>query len=63
MQPEGSLSCSQEPSTCPYHVTDRSSHFGPVATILIAFSLSVLVDIIFRNSAYLSAIVTLEYLL
>jgi hypothetical protein len=33
-QPEGSLPCSQEPSTCPYPESDQSSPHHPILSIL-----------------------------
>jgi hypothetical protein len=35
MEPEGSLPCSQEPSSGPYPDPDRSSPYNPILSILI----------------------------
>jgi hypothetical protein len=32
MEPEGSLPCSQEPSTGPYSETDQSSPYHPIVS-------------------------------
>jgi hypothetical protein len=36
MEPEGSLPCSQEPSTSPYPEPDRSNPYHPILTSLYA---------------------------
>jgi hypothetical protein len=33
MEPEGSLPCSQEPSTCPYPEPDRSNPYHPILSL------------------------------
>jgi hypothetical protein len=37
MEPEGLLSCSQEPSTGPYTKTDKSSPYRPILFLLDLF--------------------------